>query len=225
MGTNITFRRPDGKKAAGYLAKTGRAKAPGVVVIQEWWGLQDQIKGVCDRFALAGYEALAPDLYGGTVVAYHDTDAAGREMNSLNFLEATDQVVLGAAQFLKRSGAKIGLTGFCLGGAVTILGACRIPDISAAVCFYGLPPATVAKPADIKVPLQAHFANRDDWCTPEAVNAFEAGLKAARKTADLYRYDADHGFVNEQRDAHDRAAAELAWERTLAFWAVHLQRQ
>jgi carboxymethylenebutenolidase len=225
MGTNITFRRPDGKKAAGYLAKTGRAKAPGVVVIQEWWGLQDQIKGVCDRFALAGYEALAPDLYGGTVVAYHDTDAAGREMNSLNFLEATDQVVLGAAQFLKRSGAKIGLTGFCLGGAVTILGACRIPDISAAVCFYGLPPATVAKPADIKVPLQAHFANRDDWCTPEAVNAFEAGLKAARKTADLYRYDADHGFVNEQRDAHDRAAAELAWERTLAFWAVHLQSQ
>lgn len=225
MGTNITFRRPDGKKAAGYLAKTGRANAPGVVVIQEWWGLQDQIKGVCDRFALAGYEALAPDLYGGTVVAYHDTDAAGREMNSLNFLEATDQVVLGAAQFLKRSGAKIGLTGFCLGGAVTILGACRIPDISAAVCFYGLPPATVATPADIKVPLQAHFANRDDWCTPEAVNAFEAGLKAARKTADLYRYDADHGFVNEQRDAHDRAAAELAWERTLAFWAAHLQRQ
>jgi carboxymethylenebutenolidase len=187
MGTNITFRRPDGKKAAGYLAKTGRAKAPGVVVIQEWWGLQDQIKGVCDRFALAGYEALAPDLYGGTVVAYHDTDAAGREMNSLNFLEATDQVVLGAAQFLKRSGAKIGLTGFCLGGAVTILGACRIPDISAAVCFYGLPPATVAKPADIKGPLQAHFANRDDWCTPEAVKEFETDIKASPKTVDQSR--------------------------------------
>ena len=124
MGTKITFQRPDGKQAAGYLAKAGRAKAPGVVVIQEWWGLQDQIKGICDRFALAGYEALAPDLYAGTVVPYHDTAAAGREMNSLNFLEATDQVVRGAAQLLKRTGVKVGLTGFCLGGAVTILGAC-----------------------------------------------------------------------------------------------------
>jgi len=111
MGTKITFRRPDGKQAAGYLAKAGRAKAPGVVVIQEWWGLQDQIKGICDRFALAGYEALAPDLYAGTVVPYHDTEAAGREMNSLNFLEATDQVVRGAAQLLQRTGVKVGLTG------------------------------------------------------------------------------------------------------------------
>jgi carboxymethylenebutenolidase len=222
MGTKIAFRRPDGKQAAGYLAKAGRAKAPGVVVIQEWWGLQDQIKGICDRFALAGYEALAPDLYAGTVVPYHDTEAAGREMNSLNFLEATDQVVRGAAQLLQRTGVKVGLTGFCLGGAVTILGACRVPELAAAVCFYGLPPETVAKPADIKVPLQAHFANRDDWCTPEAVNKFAAGLEAAGKNAEVFRYDADHGFVNEQRDAHDRAAAELAWERTLAFWAAHL---
>src|SRR5215510_8961418 len=135
MGTRITYSRPDGKEASGYLASAGRANAPGVVVIQEWWGLQDQIKGICDRFALAGYDALAPDLYAGTVVPYHDRDAAGREMNSLNFLDATDQVVRGAAQLLKKSGAKIGLTGFCLGGAVTIIGACRIPELAAAVCF------------------------------------------------------------------------------------------
>src|SRR5204863_2130961 len=114
MGTKITFKRPDGKDASGYLAKAGRAKAPGIGVIQEWWGLQDQIKGICDRFALAGYEALAPDLYAGTVVPYHDTEAAGREMNSLNFLEATDQVVRGAAQLLQRTDVKVGLTGFCL---------------------------------------------------------------------------------------------------------------
>src|ERR1700752_1490245 len=75
MGTKITFKRPDGKDASGYLAKPGRANAPGVVVIQEWWGLQEQIKGICDRFSLAGYEALAPDLYAGTVVPYHDTAA------------------------------------------------------------------------------------------------------------------------------------------------------
>ena len=78
MGTRIPFARPDGKEAQGYLARAGKAGAPGVVVIQEWWGLQDQIKGICDRLALAGYDALAPDLYGGTVVPYHDTDAANR---------------------------------------------------------------------------------------------------------------------------------------------------
>jgi carboxymethylenebutenolidase len=222
MGTNITFSRPDGKQASGYLASAGRAGAPGVVVIQEWWGLQEQIKGLTDRFALAGYDALAPDLYAGTVVPYHDRDAAGREMNSLNFLDATDQTVRGAVLLLKKSGSKVGLTGFCLGGAVTILGACRIPELSAAVCFYGLPPESVAKPADIKVPLQAHFANQDDWCTPALVNAFEAGLKAAGKTAEVFRYDASHAFVNEQRDVYDRAAAELAWGRMLKFWATYL---
>jgi carboxymethylenebutenolidase len=222
MGTRISLRRPDGKEAEGYLAKAGRANAPGVVVIQEWWGLQEQIKGVCDRLALAGYEALAPDLYAGTVVAYHDAAAAEREMNSLNFLDVTDQVVRGAVLLLKGSAARVGLMGFCLGGAVTILGACRIPELSAAVCFYGLPPAQVAKPADLKVPLQAHFADRDDWCTPTAVAAFEAGVKEAGKDVEVFRYDADHGFVNEQRAIHDRVAAELAWDRTLKFWATHL---
>src|SRR4026209_1561537 len=121
MGTRITFSRPDGTPAEGYLASAGRANAPGVVVIQEWWGLQDQIRGICDRLALAGYEALAPDLYAGTVVPYHDSEAAAREMNSLNFTEATDQVVRGAAEYLARTGVKVGITGFCMGGAVTIL--------------------------------------------------------------------------------------------------------
>ncbi len=127
MGTSITFKRPDGKDASGYLANAARGNAPGVVVIQEWWGLQDQIKGLCDRFAVAGFDALAPDLYKGTVVPYHDTDAAGKEMNSLDFMDATTQTVRGAAQYLSRNGAKVGLTGFCLGGAVTIIGATKIP--------------------------------------------------------------------------------------------------
>lgn len=222
MGTRISFKRPDGKMAEGYLAKAGKAKAPGVVVIQEWWGLQDQIKGICDRLALAGYEALAPDLYAGTVVPYHDREAAGREMNSLNFLDATDQTVRGAVLYLGRSGVKVGLTGFCMGGAVTVLGAIRIPELAAAVCFYGLPPASVAKPADVKVPLQGHFANRDDYFTPESVDVFENGLKAAHRPHEFFRYDADHGFMNEQRDVHERTCAELGWSRMLAFWKAHI---
>src|SRR5918911_5144183 len=100
MGTSITFKRPDGKEAAGYLANAARGNAPGVVVIQEWWGLQDQIKGMCDRFAVAGFDALAPDLYRGVVVPYHDTDAANKQMTSLDFMDATTQSVRGAVQYL-----------------------------------------------------------------------------------------------------------------------------
>jgi len=222
MGTRISFPRPDGKTAEGYLARAGAAGSAGIVVIQEWWGLQDQIKGICDRLALAGYDALAPDLYAGTVVPYHDTDSANREMTSLNFLEATDQVVRGAAQFLAQSGRRVGLTGFCLGGAVTILGAARIPELTAGVCFYGLPPSAAAGPADVKIPLQGHFATRDDWCTPAGVAAFEQGLSEAGKHADFYHYEADHGFMNEQRPVHDRAHGETAWGRMLEFWRQHL---
>jgi len=222
MGTRISFERPDGKSAEGYLANAGHANAPGVVVIQEWWGLQDQIKGVCDRLALAGYDALAPDLYGGTVIAYHDTEAANREMSSLNFLEATDQLVAGAARYLLRSSDKVGITGFCMGGAVAVLAAARVPELSAAVCFYGLPPPEAVKPSAIRVPFQAHFASRDDWCTPATVDAFEAALAKAGKSAELYRYEADHAFVNEQRSVHDRACASLAWGRMLDFFERNL---
>lgn len=223
MGTEITFKRTDGADAHGYLANAARGDAPGLVVIQEWWGLQNQIKGMCDRFALAGFDALAPDLYKGVVVPYHDTEAANKEMTSLDFLDATEQTVRGAVQFLMRNGAKVGLTGFCMGGAVTIIGAARIPELSAAVAFYGIPPEQAAKPADVKVPLQGHFANRDDHITLSSVDAFEQGLKAAGKSAEFFRYDAAHAFVNEQRvQVHDRAAAELAWSRAIAFFDKHL---
>lgn len=222
MGTKISFPRFDGKLAKGYLAKSAQANAPGVVVVQEWWGLQDQIMGICDRLALAGYEALAPDLYAGTVVPYHDREAAAREMNSLNFADATEQVVRGAVQYLGKTGVKVGLTGFCMGGAVAILGACRIPEVAAAATFYGLPPESAFKPADIKVPLQGHYANIDDYITRQKVDDFEAGLKAAKCKYELFRYEADHGFMNEQRDVHERKAAELGWKRMLGFWKKYL---
>lgn len=223
MGTGITFTRPDGKEAKGYLANASAGDAPGIVVIQEWWGLSEQIKGLTDRFALAGFDALAPDLYDGKVVPYHDTDAANKEMSSLDFMDATTQTVRGAAQYLARNGAKVGLTGFCMGGAVTIIGAAKLPELSAGVAFYGIPPEQAAKPSEVKIPLQGHFANKDDWCTPAVVDAFENGAKAAGKDVAFFRYDADHAFVNEQRAAvHDREAAELAWGRAVAFFKKHL---
>jgi carboxymethylenebutenolidase len=223
MGTSVTFKRPDGKEASGYLANAARGNAPCVVVIQEWWGLQDQIKGICDRFALAGFDALAPDLYGGVVVPYHDSEAANRQMTSLDFMDATTQSVRGAVQYLARNGAKVGLTGFCMGGAVTVIGAAKIPELTVGVVFYGIPPEAAVKPADVKIPLQAHFASKDDWCTPQMVDGWEKAMKAAGKPLELHRYEADHGFVNEQRMAvHDREVAELAWTRATEFFRKHL---
>ena len=223
MGVEIAFERPDGADAKGYLANAARGDAPGVVVIQEWWGLSEQIKATVDRFALAGFDALAPDLFKGVVVPYHDRERAGKEMSSLDFIEATDQDVRGAAQFLKRNGAKAGIAGFCMGGMIAVMAAAHIPELTAAVAFYGLPAPEAVKPADVKIPLQGHFANKDDFVTPSAVNAFERGLKAAGKTFEVFRYDADHAFVNEQRMAvHDRHAAELAWGRATAFLHRHL---
>jgi carboxymethylenebutenolidase len=218
MGAQITFKRPDGKDAKGYLANAASGDAPGVVVIQEWWGLAEQIKATVDRFALAGFDALAPDLFNGVVVPYHDAERAAKEMSSLNFIDAAEQTVRGAVQYLKRNGAKVGIAGFCMGGAVTVIGAAKIPELAAAVSFYGLPPEQAVKPADIKIPLQGHFANKDDHVTPKMVDDFEKGLKGAGKDAEFFRYDADHAFVNEQRMAvHDRQAAELAWSRAVAF--------
>jgi carboxymethylenebutenolidase len=178
---------------------------------------------MCDRLALAGFDALAPDLYRGVVVPYHDSDAANKQMTSLDFMDAATQSVRGAVQYLARNGARVGLTGFCMGGAVTIIGATKIPELTAGVVFYGIPPEAAAKPADVAIPLQAHFANKDDWCTPQAVEAWEKAMTAAGKPLELYRYDADHGFANEQRLAvHDRWAAELAWSRAIAYFQKHL---
>ena len=221
MGTRISFPRVDGKKTEGYLAKAGHDHAPGVVVIQEWWGLHDQIKGICDRLALAGYDALAPDLYAGRVVPYHDHEAAEKEMQSLNFADVSANVVRGAVQYLKKSSPKVGITGFCMGGAIAML-ASPSPEISCVATFYGLPPEQYLDLSKIKVPVQGHFSNTDDFVTPARAKDFDAGLSRAGVPHEIFQYDADHAFMNEQRDVHDRAAAELGWQRVLGFFKKNL---
>src|SRR5436305_10442040 len=144
MGQMISFPRTTSGTAQGYLAESKNPKGPSVVVIQEWWGLQGQIKAVCDNLAQSGFTALAPDLYDGKVVPYHHDDEANAAMNALDFKAATDQAVRGAVVHLKSRGGKVGLTGFCMGGAVSVIGAAHIPELSAAVTFYGLPPPNVA---------------------------------------------------------------------------------
>ena len=223
MGQRISFGQPNGRTAAGYFAPASGERRGGVVVIQEWWGLQDQITGICDRLGRAGFAALAPDLYAGTVIPYHDIKSADHEMNALDFLEATDQPTRGAAQHLLASGGKVGITGFCLGGIISVTGACRIPELSCGVPYYGLPSPEDYDPAAIRIPLQGHFAEQDNWCKPEHVDAFERAVELAGKDVTIFRYAAKHGFVNEQLpNVFDRATFDLAWQRTLSFFSEHL---
>jgi carboxymethylenebutenolidase len=143
MGSMIEFARPDGGRTKGYLAMAGKGK-PGVVVIQEWWGLNDQICGIADRCARAGYNALAPDLYKGRVTA--KPDEANHLMEGLNFSDATHQDLRGAVLHLRKESGKVAVMGYCMGGALAIAAAVHVPEVDAAVCYYGIPPATFADP-------------------------------------------------------------------------------
>ena len=219
MGTMIEFARPDGGTTKGYLATAGQGR-PAVVVIQEWWGLNDQICGVADRFARAGYNALAPDLYKGRLTT--EPDEANHLMTGLDFADATHQDLRGAAQHLQRQSGRVAVMGYCMGGALTIAAAVHVPEFAAGVCFYGIPPKAFADPAKIRMPLQGHFANKDDWCTPAAVDDLERTLKAAGVTHEIYRYDAAHAFANERSAAYDVACANQAWEGMAAFLGAQI---
>ena len=221
MGLTISFNRADAKPCSGYLASAAKDHAPGVVVIQEWWGLAGNITALCDRLALAGYHALAPDLYAGTLVPYHDHKAAEAMLNKLDFADAAQNAVRGAAQYLKKSSSKVGVIGFCMGGAIAMLAA-TAPEVSAVAPFYGLPPEAYLDISKLKIPVQGHFSNTDDFVTPARANDFEAALNKVGVKNEIFRYDASHAFMNEQRDVYDRAAAEMAWGRLLGFLSKNL---
>lgn len=220
MGELIEFRRPDGKTAPGYLAAP-QGSGPGIVVIQEWWGLNEQIKRTADRLAAVGYRALVPDLFRGELAK--NSQEANHLMGHLDFPQAAQQDVRGALQHLKQGGGKAGVLGFCMGGALTIIAAAKVPETDAAVCFYGIPPAEAADPSTIRIPLLAHFATQDDWCNPTAVAGLENSLRAGGVPYELHRYYAHHAFFNEARpEVYDKAAAQLAWDRTVTFLRKHL---
>ena len=230
MGKTISFKRPDGGDVNGYLAEPAAAKsAAGVVVIQEWWGLNDQIRGVADKLAADGYRALVPDLYRGkSALAAKEAEHL---MNGLNFGDAAGQDVRGAVQYLKASGSgKVGVTGFCMGGALTLLSAVFVPELDAAVAWYGFPPLDYIDASKITAPLMGHWAIEDGHFPITGVDALEQKLRDAKVNFEFHRYQAKHAFANEVADAkgmdtlrYDPAAAQLAWSRTLGFLARHLQ--
>lgn len=220
----ITFQRPDGASVEAYVVEPADPKnAPGVVVIQEWWGLDDEIKNVANRLAKAGYRALVPDLYRGKLAL--EANEAEHLMNDLNFGDAASQDIRGAVQYLKATGsAKVAVTGFCMGGALTVLSAGLVPECDGTVVWYGYPPLEYVDASAIKKPMLAHWALHDEFFSITGVDQLEAKLKAAGVTYDFQRYDTKHAFANPKSDSrglpplqYNSDAAELAWERTMTF--------
>jgi carboxymethylenebutenolidase len=199
------------------------------VVIQEWWGLNDQIRGVADKLAKAGYRALVPDLYRGKTAV--DAKEANHLMTGLNFADAAGQDIRGAVQHLKKSGsAKAGVTGFCMGGALTVLSAVNVPEMDAGVIWYGYPPLEYVDASKIKAPLLGHWATQDQAFAIGGVDKLEEKLRAAKVKYEFHRYNAKHAFANETADSkgldmlkYDAKAAEQAWQRTMDFLAKHLK--
>jgi carboxymethylenebutenolidase len=230
MGQMIHFPRPDGQAVQGYLAEPAGATAgaPGVVVIQEWWGLNEQIRGVADRLAAAGYVALVPDLYRGKATV--EAEEAHHLMTNLNFGEAASQDVRGAVQHLKSRCAKVGVTGYCMGGALTVLALTMVPEADAGVVWYGYPPLEFVDASKIKAPMLAHWAEQDAAFAIAGVDALEEKLGAAGVAYTGHRYLAHHAFANETAQGprrlgmtqYDAAWAQIAWDRTLRFFGRHL---
>jgi len=220
----IEFKRPDGQVLNGYLAEpSDKPNAPGIVVIQEWWGLDDEIKAVAVRFAQAGYRALVPDLYRGKLAL--EANEAEHLMGDLNFGDAAGQDIRGAVQYLKATGsAKVAVTGFCMGGALTVLSACNVPELDAAIIWYGNPPLEYVNADAITKPMLGHWALHDEFFPIAGVDQLEAKLKQAGVNFEFHRYDTKHAFANPKADTRGLAplkynaeAAQLAWDRTIQF--------
>ncbi len=219
MTTKVSLESKDGTEIHGELAEpTGSDKAPALVLIQEYWGINDHIRTLADRLAKEGFLVIAPDLYHGKLAK--DAAEAGALMTALDTLGAVKEI--GAtADYLKahaRGNGKVGVIGFCMGGALALAAACHLGGLSAIAAFYGLPPAEKVDYAKVSAPILMHVGAKDDWVTPERAKAVKTQIDAAGKSMTLEIYEAGHAFVNDTRpEAYDEKSATLAWKRSIDF--------
>ena len=215
----------NGGTTPGYLSIPDKGSGPGVVVIQEWWGLVDHIKDVCDRFASQGYVALAPDMYHGKKTK--SPDEAGKLMMALN-IDQTEKDLRGAINYLVNhdatTGSKVGVVGFCMGGALALYAASKNQQVGACVVFYGIHPNVKPDLPNLQAPVLGIYAERDKSTPPDVVRQLEAQLKTLGKPVEMHIYpDADHAFFNDTRpDVYNARAAGDAWRRTVEFFAKNL---
>lgn len=228
--TGVGGMRPHGQlvdyegPGEGYLAvPQGSGPFPAVVVIQEWWGLDDHIKSVVERFANEGYIAIAPDLYHGHVASEPneaqklmmemEQDVALEEIqNAVNYLIGRDDV----------APKKAAVIGFCMGGGLALQMAAKGQNIAIVAPFYGRP-LDAAAAAQVKVPIVGSYGEQDQSIQPDAVNAMAEQIRAAGQSVDIKFYPAGHAFFNDTRDSYNAAAAQDAWQRTLAAFSQALK--
>jgi carboxymethylenebutenolidase len=209
----VTFPSSAGE-ASGVFITPGGTPA-GVVLIHEWWGVNEQIQNTAKRYVEEGFAVIVPDLYHGKTAK--DATEAGEMMNKLDFGKAAQEIA-GAVQFLRDKGSpKVAVTGYCMGGALTLASAVNIPGLAAVVPFYGWPGDLDW--TKIEAPIQAHFAQHDEWAK---VSLAQKVKNAVKVPMELHVYDAQHAFCNEKRpEVYNADAAKQSWNRTVAFIRSH----
>lgn len=229
IGKMVQFSRPDGQQISGYQASPSQSSgAPAIVVIQEWWGINTQIMDVADRWAECGYLVLVPDLFRGQSTGMEEE--ARHLMNSLDFASAVSQDIQGAVDYLKPLSNKIGITGYCMGGALTLLSLANLTGLSAGAVWYGFPPIDSLDASRINVPVIGHWAIQDVFFDLDTVDKLESKLRDGGVDVQFYRYMAHHAFANETAigtgripdTQYDPYWAQQAWDRTLTFFGKTL---
>jgi len=224
MGDRVTF-KANGHTTPGYLARPASGSGPGVIVIQEWWGLVPHIEDIADRCAREGFVALAPDLYHGEKAT--GPDQAGKLMMALS-IEHAEKDLRGAIQFLKQqpgvTGATVGTVGFCMGGALSLFAASKNREVGACVIFYGGHPKVHPDLPNLRAPVLGIWAGKDGFVTPAVVKQLDEQLTALGKPHEFHTYpNADHAFFNDTRkEVHDSTASADAWKKTIEFFRKNL---
>ncbi len=225
MGEMIEF-KANGGTCPGYLARTDRDAAPGVVVVQEWWGIsgdKSDIKEIADHFVTEGYHALAPDLYHGAVA--EEPNEAGKLMMSLQIDQASKDL-RGAIEHLRElTGKPVGIVGFCMGGALALYAACENPEgVAACVDFYGGYPNITPDLAGLRAPLLGLFAEKDQNVNAAYVANLDEQLTTLGKAHEFTIYPgAQHAFFNHLRpEVHDPKASDDAWQQINAWFEQYL---
>jgi carboxymethylenebutenolidase len=224
---NVTF-PSNGNEAHGYLAKPASGSGPGLVVIQEWWGLDEHMADIVDRFAAEGFVTLAPDLFGGTVA--HDSDEAGKLLEELPVDRAARDLA-GSVDYLLAddsvTSSTVGVVGYCMGGGfVLLLAANEGRKIGAAVPFYGVGPGIPDTYRSVTAPIQGHYGEQDEMYPVEQARAQEQQIRdESQNSVEFFYYPAGHAFHNDKDKlgTYDKASAELAWNRTLEFLRANVR--
>ena len=218
---SVTLKTAGGHSVSAALAVPAAAKAPAIMLVHEWWGLNDQIKSVAAEFAKKGYLALAVDLYNGVVAA---TPGEARSLMGKVDGAAGRDTVASWLRWLKthaRGNGKVATIGWCFGGGWS-LNASLAEPVDATIIYYGNVKKSADQVTSLKGPVMGHFATQDRWINRDMVGGFEAAMKSAGKAFEHHWYDANHAFANPTQARYDEADAKLAWKRTLAFLKANL---